>query len=164
MCEALFWVWNLRSEDFFWVWNFVVTFFGWEISVRTFFGVDKKRNPGFSFSCQTILLSCKNCLEFSWIIIIIIFFLIGLFLGYIPGRWTFFGSGSSLKDFFLGLTITPHSHIPVTNILEYPPGRTVNEKAVHSSLNFFKQVETKRDRQANNKKRASIINTLASSS
>ena len=27
MCEALFWVWNLRSEDYFWVWNFVVTFF-----------------------------------------------------------------------------------------------------------------------------------------
>ena len=22
------------------------------------------------------------------------------FLGYVPGRWTFFGSGSSLKDFF----------------------------------------------------------------
>ena len=28
------------------------------------------------------------------------FYLIGLFLGYILGRWTFFGPGSSLKDFF----------------------------------------------------------------
>ena len=26
--------------------------------------------------------------------------LIGLFWGYVLGRWTFFGSGSSLKDFF----------------------------------------------------------------
>ena len=29
------------------------------------------------------------------------YFLIGLFLGYVLGRWTFFGSGSSLKDYFL---------------------------------------------------------------
>ena len=28
------------------------------------------------------------------------YFLIGLFLSYVLGRWTFFGSGSSLKDFF----------------------------------------------------------------
>ena len=28
------------------------------------------------------------------------FFIIGLFLGYVLGRWTFFGPGSSLKDFF----------------------------------------------------------------
>ena len=39
----------------------------------------------------------KNCLDFSLIIIII--FLTGLFLGYVLGRWTFFGPGSSLKDF-----------------------------------------------------------------
>ena len=28
------------------------------------------------------------------------YFLIGLFLGYVLGRWTFIGPGSSLKDFF----------------------------------------------------------------
>ena len=101
MCEALFWVWNLRSEDFFGVWNFVVTFFGWEILVRTFWGVDKKRNPGFSFFCQTTVSWRKKCLEFSWIIIYYYYYyLIGLFLGYVLGHWTFFGSGSSLKDFF----------------------------------------------------------------
>ena len=31
--------------------NFVVTFFG----VRDFLGIDKKRNPGFSFLCQAIV-------------------------------------------------------------------------------------------------------------
>ena len=87
-------IWGL-----FWGWNFVVTIFGWGILVRTFFGVDKKRNPGFSFLCQTIVSWRKNCLQFSWIIINY-YFLIGLFWGYILGRWTFFGSGSSLKDFF----------------------------------------------------------------
>ena len=65
----------------------------------TFFGVDKKRNSGFSFLCQTIFYhdakSVWNSLE-----LLLLFFLIGLFLGYVPGRWTFFGPGSSLKDFF----------------------------------------------------------------
>ena len=32
--------------------------------------------------------------------LLLVFFLIGLFWGYVPGHWTFFGSGSSLKDFF----------------------------------------------------------------
>ena len=46
-------------------------------------------------------------------------------------NWTFFGLRSGPLDFFwvrvkpeglfLGLTISPHSHIPVTNIPEYPP-------------------------------------------
>ena len=98
MCKALFWVWNLRSEDFFWVWNFVVTFFGWQILARTFLGVVKKRNPGFSFLCQTIL--SVSFTKERWTQK-----LCGLFLGYVLGRWTFFGPGSS----------------PVTNIPGYPP-------------------------------------------
>ena len=36
-------------------------------------------------------------------------------------RWSFFGSGFSLIGLFLGLTIWPHSHLPITNIPEYPP-------------------------------------------
>ena len=32
--------------------------------------------------------------------LLLLFFLTGLFWGYVLGRWTFFGSGSSLKDFF----------------------------------------------------------------
>ena len=103
-----------------------MTFFGLEILVRTFLGVDKKRNPGFS-----IVLYSNNCIVFIYqrkvdaktvwnsLELLLLFFLIGLFLGYVLGRWTFFGPGSSLKDCFLGLTISPHSHIPVTNIPEY---------------------------------------------
>ena len=43
----------------------------------------------------------------------------GLFLGYILGRWTFLSS-FSLIGLFLGVQIWPHSHLPVTNIPEYP--------------------------------------------
>ena len=49
-------------SDFFWVKDFG----------KDFFGGWKKRNPGFSFLCQTIVSWHKNCLEFSSIIIIII--------------------------------------------------------------------------------------------
>ena len=122
MCEALFWVWNLRSEDFFWVWNFVVTFFGWEILVRTFLGVDKKRNTGFSFLCQTIVsVSFTNYWRKVDAIIIIIIFLIGLFWGLRSGPLDFFWARVKHEGLFLGITISPHSHIPVTNIPEYPP-------------------------------------------
>ena len=79
-----------------------MTFFGREILVRTFYGVDKKRNPGFSSLCQTIIIfllyhdakTVWNSLE------LICFFFNWTFLGYVLGCWTFFGSGSSLKDFF----------------------------------------------------------------
>ena len=72
-------------------------FFGFEIcDLRTFFGFDKKRNPGFSFLCETIisvsftkkrwtqklsgiLLNYDYYYYFNW-----------TFLGYVLGRWTFF--------------------------------------------------------------------------
>ena len=83
-----------------------MTFFGLEILVRTFLGVDKKGNLGFSFLCQTILTVSftkeRWTQKLSGILLnyYCYFFLIGLFLGYVLGRWTFFGPGSSLKDFF----------------------------------------------------------------
>ena len=118
MCEALFWVWNLGSEDIFWVWNFVVTFFGWEILVRTFWGLTKRVLVFMSNNCimtQKLSGILLNCYYYVC--------LIGLFWGYVLGRLTCFESGSRLKDFFglTGLTISPHAHIPVTNTPEYPP-------------------------------------------
>ena len=77
--------------------------------VRTFLaGVDKKRNPGFSFLSQTIVSvsftkerwTQKPAVWNSLELLLFCFFLIGLFLGYVLGHWTFFGPGSSLKDFF----------------------------------------------------------------
>ena len=67
--------------------------------------VDKKRNPGFSFLCQTIvsvsLTKERWTQKLSGILLnYFYFFLIGLFWGYVLGHWTFFGPGSSLKDFF----------------------------------------------------------------
>ena len=67
--------------------------------MRTFGGVDKKRNPGFSFMSNNCIMTQK----LSGILLnyyYYYYFLIGLFLGYVLGRWTSFGSGSSLKDFF----------------------------------------------------------------
>ena len=72
-------------------------FFGWEILVRTFLEVDKKRNPGFSFLCQTIVSWRKNCLELSWIILYffgVTFCAVGLFLGQGLAWRTFFGSNN----------------------------------------------------------------------
>ena len=74
--------------------------------MRTFLGVDKKRNPRFSFLCQTIVSVSftkeRWTQKLSGILLNYYhyFCLIGLFLGYVLGRWTFFGPGSSLKDFF----------------------------------------------------------------
>ena len=76
--------------------------------VRTFLGVDKKQNPGFSFLCQTIIVSVSFTKE-RWMqklsgillnYIYVLFFFNWTFLGYVLGHWTFLGPGSSLKDFF----------------------------------------------------------------
>ena len=83
-------------SDFFWV-----TDFG-----KDFLWVDKKRNPGFSFLSQTIISVSFTKERWTQKLSGILlnyhyyFFLIGLFLGYVLGRWPFFGPGSSLKDFF----------------------------------------------------------------
>ena len=64
--------------------------------VRTFLGVDKKQNPGFSFLCQTIVTvlfangkvdakTVWNSLE-----LLLLFFLIGLFFGLRSGQLDFF--------------------------------------------------------------------------
>ena len=85
--------------------------------VRTFFGVDKKRNPGFSFLSQTIVSvsftkEIKVDAKTVWnsLELLLLFFLIGLFWGYVLGRWTFFGPGSSLKDFFGSNNFTSFAH------------------------------------------------------
>ena len=44
------------------------------------------------------------------------------FIGLCSGLLYFFGSGFSLIGFLGGLTIWPHSDIPVTVIPEYPLG------------------------------------------
>ena len=87
--------------------------------VRTFLGLTKSETQGARFDVKQLYHEAKtvwNSFE-----LLLLLFLIGLFLGYVLGRWTFFGSGYRL---FLGLTISPHSHIPVTNIPEYPPWET----------------------------------------
>ena len=75
--------------------------------VRTFFGDDKKRNPGFSFLCQTIVSVSftkeRGTQKLAGILLnyyYYFFSVIGIFLGYVLGYWTFLGPGSSLKDFF----------------------------------------------------------------
>ena len=76
-----------------------MTFFGRGILVRTFLGVDKKRNPGFSFLSQTIVSVSftkeRLTQKLSGILLNYynIIFLIGLFLGYVLGCWTFLGQG-----------------------------------------------------------------------
>ena len=42
-------------------------------------------------------------------------------MGYVFGCWTFFGVFLCVTGLFLGFKIWPHSHLPVTNIPEYPP-------------------------------------------
>ena len=93
-------------SDFFWVRDFGKDVFG---------GWQKGKPRGSRFYVKQLhrfhLLKKggrKNYLEFSWIIIII--FLIGLFLGYVLGRWTFFGPGSSLKDFFGSKNFASFAH------------------------------------------------------
>ena len=66
------------------------------------FGKDFLR---FSFLCQTIVSVSftkeRWTQKLSEILLNYYYFvLIGLFLGYVLGCWTFFGPGSSLKDFF----------------------------------------------------------------
>ena len=72
--------------------------------MRTFLGVDKKRNQGFSFLCQTIVSVSftkeRWTQKLSGILVYYYYFLIALFLGYVLARWTIFGPGSSLKEFF----------------------------------------------------------------
>ena len=68
--------------------------------VRTFLGVDKKRNPGFSFLSQTIVSVSftkeRWTQKLSGILLIIIIIIISVF------NWTFFGLRSGPLDFFLG--------------------------------------------------------------
>ena len=65
-----------------------MTFFGLDFG-KDFFGVDKKRNPGFSFYVKQLYHDAKtvwNSLEL----------LLLLFFNY----WTFFGLHSGQLDFF----------------------------------------------------------------
>ena len=58
------------------------------------------QNPGFLFLYQQKLYHDAKTVWNSVELFLLLFFLIRLYLGYILGRWTFFGSGSSLKDLF----------------------------------------------------------------
>ena len=72
-----------------------MTFFGGEILVRTFFGVDKKRNPGFSFLYQTIVsvsFTKERWMQNSGILL--------NYYYYYFFNWTFFGLRSGPLDFF----------------------------------------------------------------
>ena len=77
-------------SDFFWVRDFCKDFLR---------GLTKRETQGSrSFLIQTIV--SFSFTKERWMQKLLLFFLIGLFLGYVLGRWTFFGPGSSLKDFF----------------------------------------------------------------
>ena len=72
--------------------------------VRTFLGVDKKRNPGFSFLCQTIV--SVSFTKERWtqklsglLMNYYYYFFNWTFFGLHSGPLDFFGPGSSLKDF-----------------------------------------------------------------
>ena len=73
--------------------------FSWgetEILVRTFLGVDKKQNPGFSFLCQTIVSVSLSKERWTQK-------LSGILLNYYYYcffKWTFFGLRSGPLDFF----------------------------------------------------------------
>ena len=71
--------------------------------VKTFLGVDKKRNPGFSFLCQTIVSVSftkeRWAQKLSGILLNYNFFN-STFFGLRSGPLDFFLPGSSLKDFF----------------------------------------------------------------
>ena len=71
-------------SDFFWARDFG----------KDFFGVDKKRNPGFSFLSQTIIVSVSFTKE-RWTQK-----LSGILLNYYFFNWTFFGLRSGALDFF----------------------------------------------------------------
>ena len=68
--------------------------------MRTFLGVDKKRNPGFSLLCQTP--DCVMTQKLSGILLnyYYYYFLNWTFFGLRSGPLAFFGPGFSLKDFF----------------------------------------------------------------
>ena len=74
-----------------------MTFFGWEILVRTFLGVDKKRNPGFSVLSQTIASVSFTKERWTQKLSGI---LLNYYYYYYYFNWTFFGLRSGPLDFF----------------------------------------------------------------
>ena len=76
-------------------------------------------------------MGLKFCSDFFWVRDFGKDFLGGLnwtFLGlqYVLGRWTFFGSGSSLKDFFCVEQFRLIRTSPSLIYLSTPPGQEVN--------------------------------------
>ena len=65
--------------------------------VRSFLGVDNSETQVSRLYVKQLYHDAKTVWSSLELFLL---FLIGLFWGYVPGRWTFFGSGSSLKDFF----------------------------------------------------------------
>ena len=68
----------------------------------------------------------------------------GLFGGLRSWLLDFLGSGSSLIGHFGGVTISPNSHMPVTNIPEYPPSlytyRDIYSVRQNCKINIIGQV------------------------
>ena len=68
------------------------------------FEILRSEDPGFTFLCQTIIVQFHYFTKERWMQklsgILLNYYFNWTFLGYILGPWTFFGSGSSLKDFF----------------------------------------------------------------
>ena len=151
-------------------------FFGFEIcDLRTFLGLKfcsdffwvRDFGKDFSWGSQkakprALVFMSNNCISFfanvnymEWTLSGILlnyyyFNLIGLFCGYVLGCWTFFGSGSSQKDFWGGLTISPHSHILVTNLyLSTPLGENFSNKFVKEHFFVFSPPSLKKNYQQN---------------
>ena len=77
---------------------------------------------GSRFYVKQLYHDAKTVWSSLELIIIIVIFLIGLFLGYVLGRWTFFGLGSSLKAFFWVYQFCLIRTSPSLIYLSTPPG------------------------------------------
>ena len=89
---------------------------------KDFFGVDNKRNPlqGSRFYVKQLYHDVKTV----WNSVELFFFFNWTFFGLRSGPLDFFWVRVKPEGLFLGLSISPHSHIPVANIPEYPSPRT----------------------------------------
>ena len=67
-----------------------------------------------------------------------LFFFNWTFLGLHSGPLDFFWARVSLEGPFLGLTISPHSHIPVTNVP--PPPGFQRRTSIIAEIEFYLQV------------------------
>ena len=102
-------------SDFFWARDFGKDFFGGRQKEKPRVLVFKSNNCiVFFYQRKVDAKTVWNSLE------LLLFFFNWTFLGLRSGLLDFFLARVSPEGLFLGLTISPHLHIPVNNIPEYP--------------------------------------------